>query len=139
MGTKIRYGVFETNSSSCHSMTLSTDTNVLMDTLPVKDGRFEYDCWYEDYCSNGLLEGVYDKLNYLVIYAHTCGGLETLQKVIAKQLGINQNDVVLTANMGECSIDHESVGNFSEVFESESLLRNVLFHPKATILCEYDG
>lgn len=137
---QVRYNVFETNSSSCHSMTLSPDENVTYDTLSLDGDSFKYECWDNYYCSEGTLYDVYEKLNYLIIYSLHChGNTDMLETVIAKHLGIDKSKVELSANMKKSGIDHDSVGNFNEIFEHESLLKNILFHPNSTILCEYDG
>lgn len=60
MKRQIRRGVFETNSSSVHSLTMCTQS----DYEKWKDGEFIYDYLYRKLISNDELDDDYDEERY---------------------------------------------------------------------------
>jgi len=64
MKTNIRYSVFETNSSSVH--TLSLPKGECKETLNIKDGITEISC--DDFSNSGVVYGLHEKLSYLCSY-----------------------------------------------------------------------
>lgn len=134
--TKIRKNVFETNSSSSHSLTMSGyeltkqpfPTSVLRaGTVSIYKGDYGWE-WHRYY-------GAQEKMNYLLtqlvsdIDGRTTkelrdddGRIDMMCRVVQEHTGV---EVHISDSTGY--IDHESVGNGLEVFESEEKLRNFLF------------
>lgn len=132
---KIRQGMFETNSSSAHSIVIAMGE--CTDKLHIDDGIVivqpgEYGWEVEDY------HGATDKASYCLTYAKQGGSeekLAMLKKVIKKQTGAREV-VFAPLNPGaEWSewgyIDHQSGpsegGECGEAFQSETNLRQFIF------------
>jgi len=147
----IRKKVFETNSSSTHSISLdSTLANELFETLPVDidgnviitGGKFGWE--WKTY-SNTI-----DKANYSLIYALDWSGdkseqfLSVLKQIIKEQ---TQCDNVIFKGTPKKNyttnelyfdfgyIDHQSVESkdLHYLFESPELLRSFIFNPKSIL------
>jgi hypothetical protein len=149
MKTQIRKAVFETNSSSSHSLTLSKGDVQMRTFSPetVKAGRFAVGC--DEYGWNW--ERFYkpeNKLWYLVtaatggcIDAHgspeevtaelreTNSKIDQICRVVEQHTGVEL--VMIPGSEGY--IDHESVGEDSKVYESDEVLRQFLFGTDAFV------
>jgi len=148
MTQQIRKSVFETNSSSSHSLTLAAgdlvktpfNLDVLrLGTLQLGLGDYQWE-WYRYYDTD-------NKAQYLMTQLFHYNGIpdgepaevtrelrhnaqfDMLCRVIEEQTGVK-----LEAYPGsQGSIDHDSVGNCLEVFESEETLRTFLFSESSYI------
>lgn len=148
MKVQVRQGVFETNSSSSHSITISTEKNALYDTiipdadgvLHLSAGGYNFGWGYEeyttphaklDYCLSDL-ENVRDplvRLNYLAML-HTMLLEHTGAKSICHDHGTE----------GYSEIDHQSVGTAIEsAFVSEQTLKDFIFNPKSILIIDNDN
>lgn len=145
MKQQIRYGTFETNSSSTHSLTMGTgklvaqpfDKDILRaGVVKVHPGEYGWE-FYRYYTPR-------EKLNYLVSQALGNGRmvshgttqelleespkLAMLAKVVKEYTGCDIEIV-----KGQPSIDHDSLGVGHELYETESTLKKFLFDETAFI------
>ena len=143
---RIREGVFETNSSSSHDLTISRDgeLNLTFSKETLRNGVFNASTgdygweWHRYYLPEG-------KINYLVtgLFARENidedQDMEELKEsnpnfamlcdVVEKQTGVK-----LTVRAYEDShIDHESSYEWQGAFENEETLRNFLFSPNSFV------
>jgi hypothetical protein len=124
----IRLNVFETNSSSTHSITISAASRGMYDTLPVEDGEVvlsggEFGWEWNKY--NDALT----KANYAMVFSENHpAGRKMLADVIKKQTGAK---TVLFKDNNYSYIDHQSGpgegGEGVKAFESEENLRDFIF------------
>src|SRR4051812_42272587 len=128
----IRHEAFETNSSSCHSISIASSGG-LLDSLPVADGRVSVNGgefgWEPD-----TFRDAETKASYAYTYASTTVGegeereahLRMLREVILEQTGADS--VVFGAEApsrwhDSGYIDHQSADVCAEAFESKDSLR----------------
>lgn len=158
MTTKIRRGVFETNSSSTHSLLISKDDSQ-MDGLTVEDGICrvyggEFG-WGPEIHKDSVT-----KASYCLTWVKTVSidekkrqrFLDTLSKVIKKETGATT--VVFRAiprsrwdddealNWGY--IDHQSIEDGEKsvgaaAFESAETLKNFIFNRKSLLIIDNDN
>ena len=129
---KIRRGVFETNSSSSHSISLGRATKKTQwDTLPVDkervctihEGDFGWDT--EEFTNPAT------KASYCFTYAKGDPELMLmLGEVIKEQLG---DDIDVEFIDADGYIDHQSLDVAEEVFESKDTLKRFIFHPDSSL------
>lgn len=138
---KIRRNVFETNSSSTHSISIADNLEGIYDTIiPDEDGnvilqggKFGWEvARYNDaltkanYCA---IDNLYDDEN-----------IELLVKVIKEQT--NCNEVILSFSLDGWNysyIDHQSRGTSLDAFESENTLREFIFNPNSVLYTDNDN
>jgi len=142
----IRHGVFETNSSSCHSISISEDSGGLLDVIyPNNDGIIELEGgefgWQEEEFDDALT-----KANYCYIdNFNNPDRLDRLVKVISDQTGVKKENIVLCATLEYSStknwsyVDHQSAGTSSEAFESDEKLRQFIFNPRSILKTDNDN
>jgi len=130
----IRKDVFETNSSSTHSISIS-DTDELLETLPVnEDGVVtltggEFGWGYEEY------NDAITKANYVAVdYQHSYSKLALLTEVIMEQTGCSS--VVYDLDK-DSYIDHQSSGTTADLSKEE--LRLFIFNPKSDLIIDNDN
>jgi hypothetical protein len=144
---KIRHGVFETNSSSSHSISIA-DAGSLLDTiLPDSDGRItlqggEFGWGYEEYSD------AQTKASYLAVYAQEyCGDSDTykdlLDKILKEQTGAKEVIYNFSADDGHghwSYIDHQSTDVPQDVFrEGEEAIRQFIFNPLSILVIDNDN
>jgi hypothetical protein len=143
----IRKGTFETNSSSCHSISVSTqgtyegltpDHRNEIILSPMEFG------WEQEEYSDAM-----SKLSYLWVYIKGWSGdskdsfMEMYQKVVCEHTGASS----VRMGSGSCEynldgyIDHQSVeGNeLHYLFENEQILKDFLFLPQSYIETDNDN
>jgi hypothetical protein len=145
MTIQTRQAVFETNSSSTHSLSISSSSTDLLDTLPLNEqgevvlngGQFGWEV--EDYSDAGT------KASYAAIYVSEWSGeksaefKEVLDTVIKQQTGCSNVVYDLSTDWShprETSyIDHQSVegGQLDYLFEDPELLRQFIFNPRSVL------
>lgn len=154
MTKKIRQSVFETNSSSTHSISIAeADPSVLMDVwtpdeegnITLNGGEFGWDpCSYGD---------VDSKASYMAIYALDWSGenkekhLQVLLDVLKEQTGCKDAVFNFTSDFDSKDgkhwsyIDHQSVEghNYDYVFEDPELLRQFIFNPNSILYTDNDN
>lgn len=131
---KIRQGVFETNSSSCHALSISpstdlVDTDFKENTLWLYGGDFGWG--YE------TLTSWLEKANYLAVEtADSEGRRETLVTALKEVLG----DITIEFDVQDSYIDHQSADNiWSEIESGKVSAKEVIFSPGIEIIIDHDN
>lgn len=147
---KIREGVFETNSSSTHSISICTeDTNRLLDTClqPNDDGVInleggEFGWGIEDH---------YDaitKANYIALWSNVYSGGrfdDVIKEVICNQTGAKEVIFLFSPDSNwddenYSYIDHQSADNdYSYICEDKDLLRHFIFNRQSFLHLDNDN
>ena len=125
----IRANTFETNSSSTHSLCITTEDKYLQ-LVPNSDGSIilnggEFG-WGWDKFNDPLTKANYCALDNL----HNPHRLELLKKVLKKETGANEILINISDdwNSPTCSyIDHEGHGTSADAFLDEETLKNFIF------------
>lgn len=135
---KIRKGVFETNSSSSHSVSIAdTDKQFVVDmgiipdkygVVTISGGEFGWD-WEK-------INDAGTKANYCAVYtSYKKSNREMLIDVIKEQTGALE--VIIPEDCGY--IDHQSNHTASEAFESKETLRNFIFNKNSWLFTGNDN
>jgi len=159
MTVKIRKGMFETNSSSCHSFTLHmkrpspwdgveyiTDEEYKPNPLIETNEEGKIEIHTQDFPNDfSVVSDVYTKLSYLLTDAwNNPGYKQILREVIvdaANQTAkppITEDDVIFIG-CHDWGIDHDSVGNSIVLYESKERLMQFIFNSASTIHLDYNG
>ena len=145
---KVRQSVFETNSSSTHSLSIASfRKGDLMDTIPLDDfgnvslNGGEFGWKVEDYTD------ALTKANYTAIYIEQWVPSPEIKEqfkkvfvdIIKEQTGCNE--VVFNFNENYSYIDHQSVegGELDYLFESAETLREFIFNPRSVLHTDNDN
>lgn len=138
MTIKIRNNVFETNSSSTHSISISKDSEGILDTIvPDDDGTIifhggEFGWEWERY------NDPMTKANYLAVYLCCVKddehNKEFFERVIKDHTGAKE---IIFDVSGY--IDHQSHSTAVDAFESEETLKNFIFNPKSYLFTGNDN
>ena len=150
--TQIRRGCFETNSSSSHSLTISNSGRCYADLPIIKEF---YDEKTETYWANCvvLTGGEYgwgvehytdswEKANYLATHLLCYRQDDERQKemfesVIKSETGAD--NIFYDFTESQAYIDHQSVGDADEAFESVDSLKNFLFNRASILIIDNDN
>lgn len=143
MKSVIRRGVFETNSSSSHSISISGG-NYTPDTLMVANGVCriypgEFG-WEEESYRDAAT-----KASYCLTHAKQCGderSLDMLRDVIARETGAAVEFCKADSDWHEWGyIDHQSIeyGVPQEAFASADALRDFIFNPASVLRTDNDN
>lgn len=139
----IRSKVFETNSSSTHSISIYSGSDGIYDTIVPDDdglvvltgGEFGWTWWK----SNKPI----DKANYAAVDQHTNSEhKQMLKDVIIEHTGAK---IVVFAFSGDYPgrnysyIDHQSMGIAQQAFESKKTLKEFLFNPESWLFTGNDN
>lgn len=150
----IRKGVFETNSSSTHSLVISEGTPETPQKIPVVEvfsdstGKAHHNCvvltggefgWgYECY------HDAETKANYLAVYVKNFepSRKEMFEEVLKKHTGAEE----IVYDFGEefedrnySYIDHQSSDVGAKAFESTQYLENFIFNPESYLILDNDN
>lgn len=144
----IRKGVFETNSSSCHSLSIDNNADVLDTLYPnengniiLKGGKFG---WEEENYNDAKTKANYALLiaigSYFddndIEYLENNVKYQMLKKVIEEQTGGKlELDI---KSLSYSYIDHQSSDN-DEMFNSEEHLKMFIFNPKSVLYTDNDN
>lgn len=132
----IRKSVFETNSSSCHSISLASfDKEFVIDTIyPDQFGKI-----YVEGGEFGWHWERYNDAKTKLSYAFQDGvDIGLLSKVVMDQTGATE--VVFDAkSKQEGYIDHESVGNARSICVDETSTRNFIFNKNSWLFTGNDN
>jgi hypothetical protein len=146
---KIRNRVFETNSSSCHSITID-NTNISYYTIypdsegiiTLRGGEFGWEIAdYNDpltkaeYCAQSIVQSVYTPTDSLEFRDEN--KKEMLIKVIEEHTGAKVEFNALSLNDGY--IDHQSNDVADEAFYSEENLKNFIFNRNSVLYTDNDN
>ena len=145
MKTQIRKSVFETNSSSTHSLVI-TDANDLLQNLGIdpdgsvvigRDGTIEFGWEQEDY------NDPHSKVNYAYFQSESRDEWRSLlEEVVLEHTGAERikYDFPKTQWGPEGYIDHQSLGgDCAEMFDSKETLKRFLFSPKSYVITDNDN
>ncbi len=126
---KTRQNVFETNSSSTHSISISPNTTGIYDTIPSKNGVItltggDFGWGWEKY--NDALT----KANYL---AHYAKGVNNFFNVIREQTGCEVKFKV------KGYIDHQSCGVGLDLLKDKKRLRDFIFNKESYLYIGNDN
>jgi len=142
MKTIIRQSVFETNSSSTHSISISEKGDFLT-IHPESDGNIylnggEFGWEIEQY------RDPLTKANYCAVdNAGNEERIEMLKRVIKEHT--KANEVIINANTEDWNskyhsyIDHQSNGTSEDAFESEETLKNFIFRRGSVLYTDNDN
>lgn len=138
---KVRTGVFETNSSSCHSISISSGVDY--ETIYSEHGYLDNDYIFHnadgeygwDWCEYRY---PIDKIAYLIIYLNNTQNsvdfqknFDMLKKVIESHTGLKTSFDVKDPKFDSYDyyIDHQSIEDKTAevVFESEKTLKDFIF------------
>lgn len=132
----IRNNVFETNSSSSHSISISTDTTGILDTIECDDNGV--------ITITGLGFGrEWKAYNDPITKASYClsdcqndnSKKEMLRQVILEHTGASEVKFIIDSNS---YIDNESAGLSHEGFVDKDTLKNLIFNPESYIFIGSD-
>jgi hypothetical protein len=155
---QIRRGVFETNSSSSHSISISCSdhfsdlfANVVKGGVVYGTG-LEFGWGYDIYSSANI------KLQYLItgIFSSCSSQLDVedkkennsyykMLKDVIKEYTNYELKIVDFDNIKEKKyypygyIDHQSYGEYAMAFDSKNTLANFLFNPQSTLIIDNDN
>jgi hypothetical protein len=130
----IRRGIFETNSSSSHSISIVDGSGILDTIIPDDNGNI--------ILTGGEFGGAWERINDSLTKANYCAvdvqndpdKLRMLRDVIMDHTGCN--DVIFEI---EGYIDHQSIGNSSKAFTSYETLKSCIFNPDSYIFTGNDN
>lgn len=149
MNRKVRSGVFETNSSSTHSISISLDTGDKLEEkmfatiVPNSDGfillaggEFGWEC--ETY-SDALT-----KANYCAVDQRGSeANMNMLKEVIKEQTGAKKVVIDFASEGADDDdysyIDHQSSGTAREAFQDKETLRRFIFDKKSVLTTDNDN
>jgi len=135
---KIRQKVFETNSSSSHSISISDIDDGLYDTIiPNENGDIVL--------TGGEFGWEWLKFNSALTKANYCAvdqatnpiHKQMLEEVLKKQTGCNE--VLFNYEENGSYIDHDSTGTAGNAFVSKEVLRNFIFNKRSWLFTGNDN
>lgn len=133
----IRVGVFETNSSSTHSISIVANSSGILDSLlpNEEDAIFltggEFGWEWQKY-NDALTKANYCAVDAQDDYAKSC----MLVDVISEHTGVKK--VILQVDSNGY-IDHQSVGTTNEIFESSDKLKHFIFDKNSWLFTGNDN
>lgn len=136
MVTKIRHSVFETNSSSSHSISWSRDVTKLLDSIgPDVDGNIvltggEFGWGYERYSD------AWTKANYCAVDVAGTPNEEVLKRIIREHTGAKRVTVQLSS---DAYIDHQSQGTAHDLFDNEEDVKQFIFNRNISLIIDNDN
>lgn len=144
----IRLNVFETNSSSTHSISISKSSDGVYETLPVKNGKVvlvggEFGWEWEKY------NDAVTKANYAAVFASGNDSLvKMLTDVIKKHTGAKEVQFKFSSDYNSSTetwayIDHQSgpgeEGAAHEAFKNKNSLKEFIFNPDSWLFTGNDN
>lgn len=140
--TKIRHGIFETNSSSSHSISINESTFLYDSIAPNKDGHIilhggQFGWAWEKF------DDCLTKANYCAVHAsHSEDLTRRLKNVIKEHTGAKDVIIVASEDYNHANwsyIDHESLGTCDVAFKSDETLKNFIFNRKSILYTGNDN
>lgn len=131
---KTRKQVFETNSSSMHSITIADSDGLI--TPRTQGGTYTLQCdmefgWYENRYTDWETKAIYCAISS----EDDDNKLDMLTEVL--KTGLNVDDIHYDFDGGH--IDHMSLDVIDDAFMSESELRNFIFNPLSELVTDNDN
>jgi len=135
MTTKIRAGVFETNSSSTHSISICSGNPELYNTILFDSSGVIILTGGEFGWENESYNDAWSKANYAAIYAEENDEARAmLSKVICAHTGAKEVQFDISGY-----IDHQSFDVVEDAFENEETLRDFIFNPHSYLETDNDN
>lgn len=157
MKLQIRQGCFETNSSSSHSLTISSRGNYSYGAIPVfrefynekEDKEYKNAVvltggefgWGVDYYQDSLT-----KANYLAVMLknYNIGDLEMFESLLKEETGAEQIIYDFTDDWDSSNfsyIDHQSADSYTveEAYSSKENLKNFIFNRESILIIDNDN
>lgn len=128
--------MFETNSSSSHSISWSRSAAQLLDSIkPDVDGNIiltggEFGWGYESHSD------AWTKANYCAVDVAGSSNEEILKKVIREHTGAKQVIVQLSS---DAYIDHQSIGTAHDLFDKEEDVKRFIFDRNISLIIDNDN
>jgi hypothetical protein len=145
VGKLIRRGVFETNSSSTHSITIGSDTDLLGFSPNTPDNGIEIRPDYFGW-NHEIYRSVESRLSYILIYIRDWSGdkHEKFTQVLTNVVNDHTGAVYIKLIEDEEEdgyIDHQSVEyqNYHYLFEDPSVLKTFLFSKDGYVETDNDN
>lgn len=133
----IRSKVFETNSSSTHSIAIADDTDGILDTLIPDDNGVIVLSGGEFGWSWDKFNDAYTKANYCAVdAAKDPAKIRMLIDAIIQHTGAKKVSINIDSNS---DIDHQSVGTSAPTFADLDVLINFIFNPKSWLFTGNDN
>lgn len=140
----IRKGVFETNSSSSHSISISGEDDYYPKANDAENIKIYYGEFGWEYKK---LNTVYDKLSYIITMIEECYEdyyLEWLKELIEEYLGCDLKVVNLDGFYEKGYIDHQSHHILDEYFVNnkdkfKEKIKELIFNNKYSIITDNDN
>jgi hypothetical protein len=140
--TKIRQNVFETNSSSTHSVSINTSSNkedfyATIELSPegklvLQGGDFG---WGVESYTDALTKANYAYQEALDF--PESNRLTILLEVLSEQTGLSKEDIILLESDGY--IDHQSQGMLEDYFDSKDKLKEFIFNSNYELVIDNDN
>ncbi len=142
----IRQSVFETNSSSTHSISIVANTDGIYDTIAVDDegvlhltgGQFG---WEEVTYTDALTKANYCAVD-VMDRSEMAECIEMLIKVLREHTGAKSVAFEFSLDWKSDNysyIDHQSAGTSHEAFANEQTLKDFIFNPKSILRTDNDN
>lgn len=130
--TVIRKGVFETNSSSMHSITLA-DADGVMDRLKLDDDGITLSvyCKYDFQWGEEIYTDPIAKIAYCVA--------DNIDPEMLEEALKTQTGATVIKYISEGSIDHQSTGTAQNELETFEDIRNFIFNPNSKLVIDNDN
>lgn len=138
----IRQGVFETNSSSMHSIHIASNAKTYNTIIPNQDGMIVLNGgefgWEEETYHDSLT-----KANYCAVDTIDNDALrERLTSVLKAHTGAREIVYNIVHDWNEDNnsyIDHQSIGTSHDAFLSEQMLKEFIFNPMSYLRTDNDN
>jgi len=126
---KVRKGVFETNSSSMHSITIA-DEGIYDHIFVPENGTLNITARGEYGWEQERYDSVADKLDYACIL---CEGNARFSKMLIKVIKKHTGAKEVNISYDDGYIDHQSMGLGDDIFYSEEATKNFIFNPNSEL------
>lgn len=143
----IRHNVFETNSSSTHSISITENTDGMYESIPVDDkgvislAGMNFGWEWEKYNESWIKANYAAQLAFSSQRVGLPQNMEMFLKVMTEHTGARYISFIFNPN--EWYIDHQSDahegGDGLEAFNSEKSLRDFIFDPRSWLLLGNDN
>jgi hypothetical protein len=143
----IRNGVFETNSSSTHSISISSNSDGILETLPVSKKGFVHLSGGEFGWEERQYNDAETKANYCAVDTMDARFMHhraLLIKVICEHTGAKGVSFDFTNDyenkkFPQAYIDHQSCGTSHSAFVTEASLKQFIFDRSSTLTTDNDN
>lgn len=143
---QVRQNVFETNSSSTHSVSIAYGSRNELREIPIPDSDgIVWVCTGEYGWEQATYSSLEDRLSYAATYALNYGKEAELTAILKEYSGASEiyyDGAVFTEteDYGQYGyIDHQSVDEAAEIFTSKENLECFLFNPNSYFTTDNDN